>query len=49
MADARFQFEVEMSTSAGKAPAELVGAAKPYLTAVLIVTILLSIWAVCAA
>jgi hypothetical protein len=38
------------ATPAAKAAAGLIGAAKPYLAAALIVTILLSIWAgLCAA
>ena len=50
MADARFQSDDELSTPAGNAPVELIDGAKPYLAAVLIVTILLSIWAgLCAA
>jgi hypothetical protein len=49
MTGTRFQSDEETSTSAGKAPEGLVDAAKPYIAAMLIVTILLSIWAVCVA
>ena len=44
MPNIRFQFDQEMANRAGVAFAALVEAAKPYLAAVLIVTILLSIW-----
>jgi hypothetical protein len=44
MADRRFQSDKEMSTQAGAALTTLIEAARPYLAAVLIVAILLSIW-----
>jgi hypothetical protein len=44
MPDMRFQSDKEISTQTGGTLAGLMEAAKPYLTAVLIVTILLSIW-----
>jgi hypothetical protein len=44
MADSRFQSDKEISTQAATALTTLIEAARPYLAAVLIVTILLSIW-----
>ena len=50
MADMHFQSDKEMSSRTGAAVASLIEAAKPYLVAILMVTMLLSVWvSLCAA